>query len=83
MNNENQIQELEKNRRLCAKGIPIHLGLLGIEAVALWILGRFFAISHWVWFIVLGLTAFTLIGDVFNWYYCGRKLKAHKHENAA
>ena len=83
MNTEKEIKELEKNRRLSRRAIPIHFGFLVVAAVALWVLGRFFTISLWVTIIVLGITAFTLIGDIHNYFYCGRKLRTLKHDNAA
>ena len=75
-----EIKELEKNRKLSARAIPVHLGFLSVAAVALWILTRLFSFSIWVTVIVLGMTAFTLIGDIFNYYYCDRKLRSLKHD---
>ena len=83
MSTEKEIKELEKNRRLSARAIPVHIGLLVVAAFALWVLGRFFTISLWVTIIVLGITAFTLIGDIYNVFYCDRKLRILKHDHTA
>ena len=83
MNTEKEIKELEKNRRLSARAIPTHFGFLVVAAVTLWVLGRFFTISGWVTAIVLGITAFSLIGDIHNYFYCGRKLRTLKHKGVA
>ena len=82
MSTEKEIKELEKNRRLSARAIPIYACFLVVAAVALWLLGRFVTISIWVTIIVLGITAFTLLGDIYNYFYCGRKLRTLKHDHA-
>ena len=83
MSTENEIKELEKNRRSSARAIPFDTGLLIAAAIALWILAGFFTVSVWVTIIVLGILAFTLIGDIHNYFYCGRKLRMLKHDHAA
>jgi UDP-N-acetylmuramyl pentapeptide phosphotransferase/UDP-N-acetylglucosamine-1-phosphate transferase len=82
MNTEKEIKELEKNRRASARAIPIYTGLFIVAAITLWTVGMFFPISVWVTVIVLGLTAFTLIGDIFNYYSCGRGLRRLKDKDA-
>jgi len=82
MDSEKEIKELEKNRRLSAKAIPIHVGFVAVAAMVLWLLGRFLTIPFWVIVIVLGLTAFTLLGDIYNYFYCGRRLRRLKHGHA-
>ncbi len=79
--NEKEIKELEKNQRLSARSIPIGACFLVVAILGLWLLGKLFTISVWVHVIVLGLTAFTLIGDIYNYFYCGRKLKAIKQNH--
>jgi hypothetical protein len=45
--------------------------------LALWpVAGRFFSIPLWLGLIAVGVTALTLIGDVLNYFRCGRKLRA-------
>jgi intracellular septation protein A len=83
MSTEKEIKELEKNRRSSARAIPIYTCFLITAAVALWVLGKLFTISIWVTIIVLGITAFTLVGDIHNYFYCGRKLRTLKHDRAA
>jgi len=83
MSTEKEIKELEKNRRLSARAIPVHVGFFVVAASTLWVLGRFFSISIWVTIIVLGITAFTLIGDIYNVFYCARKLRTLKHDHTA
>ena len=71
---ENKIKELEKNRRLSARVIPLQVGFLVVLAIVLWIVRKFFDLPRWVTAIVLGLPVFTLLGDFHNYFYCGRKL---------
>jgi hypothetical protein len=83
MKAEKEIKELEKNRRLSARAIPLHVGFLVMAVVALWTLGRFFTIPLGIRIIVLGITAFTLIGDIHNYFYCNRRLRTLKHGHDA
>lgn len=80
MDTERQIKELEKNQKRSARAIPVYLGFFIVEAGVLWTLSRLFTFSVWITIIVLGMTGFTLIGDIFNCYYCDRKLKTLKHD---
>lgn len=82
MDSEGEIKELEKNRRLSGQAIPVYAGLLGISALILWGVGRFVRVPPWVSIIVLGMTAFTLVGDVFNYFYCGWKLRKLRGDGA-
>ena len=81
MTTEKEIKQMEKSRQSSAKAIPIYTCFLIAAAVGLWVLGKSFVISIWITIIVLGLTAFRLGGDIYNYFYCGRKLRALKHYN--
>ena len=83
MNTEKEIKELEKNRRLSVRAIPIYTGLLIVAAIILWTLNRLFTISIWVTAIVLGVAAFTLVGDIYNYFYCSRRLRTLKQDRGA
>jgi hypothetical protein len=80
MNTDKEIKELEKHWRQSRRAIPVYVGMLLAAAGILWLLARFFSIPVWVTVIVLGLTAFTLIGDVINCFHCARKLRTLRHE---
>jgi intracellular septation protein A len=83
MNAEKEIIELEKNQRLSARSIPIYACMLVFAAVALWVVNRFVSVSIWITIIVVGLTAFTLLGDIYNYFYCCRKLRRLKRDHVA
>jgi hypothetical protein len=83
MNTEKEIKALEKNRRLSARAIPIYASYLVATVVALWVFGRFFTIPLWVTIIVLGIPAFTLVGDIYNYFDYGRKLSTLKQDHPA
>ncbi len=76
-----EIQELEKHWRRSRKAIPIYTAMLVAVGGILWLLGRFFAIPLWISVVALGLTAFTLVGDIINCFYCARKLRALRQES--
>ncbi len=80
MSTDIQIKDFEKAWRRSRRAIPIYLGILVAAALILWLLARFFPIPLWLTVILLGLTAFTLIGDIINCFYCARKLRTLKHE---
>ena len=75
-----EIQELESARRKSARAIPVDACLLGLAAAVLWFAYRFFTIPVVVIVIVLGLTSFTLVGDMINYYVCGRRLQRLRSE---
>ena len=80
MTRDKEVEELEKHWRQSRKAIPINLGLLIATGGILWGLARFFTIPVWVMVIILGLTAFTLIGDLINCFHSARKLRKLRHE---
>jgi len=77
---EKKMKELEKARRQSGRSIPVYACIFLLTASALWLLNKFVNIPIWVVVIVLGLTAFTFVGDVINYLHCDRKLKALRHE---
>jgi fatty acid desaturase len=80
MSTDKEIKELEKRWRQSRKAIPIYTVLFVAAAGIVWVLSRFFAIPLWITLIVLGLTAFTLIGDIINCFHCAWKLRALRNE---
>ncbi len=79
MSPDQEIGELEKRRRQSRRAIPVYAVLFAVVAILFWLFGQFATIPVWltiVLVIVLGMTAFTLIGDVVNCIYCSLKLKA-------
>jgi Flp pilus assembly protein TadB len=78
MTRDEEIEELEKNQRLSRKAISIYAAMLVFLAVALWLVNRITTIPVWVFVIVLGLTAATLIGDILNLCRCRRRLRELK-----
>jgi hypothetical protein len=70
-----QIKELEADRRRSRTAIPIYAGFLVAAIAVLWLISRFTTVSPWIAGIVLGLTAFILLGDIINYYHCDRRLR--------
>ena len=75
MNTEKEIKEFKKARLSSKKAIPIEAGSFVVVVLGLWIISKFVSVPIWVIVILLGLTAFTLLGDIINYIYCGRKLR--------
>jgi hypothetical protein len=75
MSSQSATEELEKNRRRSARAIPVYACLLLAAAGGLWIASRMVTVPLWITVIVLGVTAFTLLGDICNYVYCGRRLR--------
>ncbi|MHC4160290.1 MAG: hypothetical protein ACYSSO_14590 [Planctomycetota bacterium] len=76
---DKKIKELEKAKRKSGGAMPV-LGCFFLFATAsIWLLSKFIHIPTWLSVIVIGLTAFTFVGDVINYLYCGWKLKALRH----
>jgi hypothetical protein len=68
-------RDLRKARRHSAQAIPVCASMLVVFAVLLWLVDRFVTVPVWLSAIVLGLTAFTLVGDIINVAYCDRQLR--------
>ncbi len=80
MSTDKEIKELEKHWRQSRQAIPISAVMLVAAAGIIWLLSRFFTIPLWVTIVVLGLTAFTLAGDIMNCFHCARNLRTLRHE---
>ena len=77
---DKKMKELEKARRQSGKAIPVYGCVFLLTASLVWLLNKFVNIPTWVAVIVIGFTAFTFVGDVINYLYCDRKLKALRHK---
>ena len=75
MTDEAKVKELAKNRRVSLLNLRRGLVLFGVTAVGLIILQQFVKTLIWLPFVVLGILSFTLIGDAFNYFYCGRQIR--------
>ena len=80
MSKDKEIKEFEKHWRQSREAVPIYAVMFIAAAAIIWLLSRFFTIPLWITIIVLGLTAFTLIGDIINCFHCSRKLRTLRHE---
>jgi hypothetical protein len=76
MSTDKEIKELEKARMYSKKHIPVDAGCLVVASLGFWIISKFFSVPIWLIVIVLGVSAFTLLGNIINYIFCGRKLKA-------
>ena len=77
---DKKMKELEKARRQSGRAIPVYGCVFLLTASLIWLLNKFVNIPTWLAVIVIGLTAFTFVGDIINYLYCGHRLKALRHE---
>ncbi len=75
-----EIKRLENYRRQSRRAIPVHTALLLTAAFTIWLLSHVISVPIWATAIVLGMLAFTWIGDVINCFHCSRRLKTLRRE---
>jgi hypothetical protein len=63
-------RDIRKAQRHSARAIPVYAALLVLSALLLWLAGRFVTVPVWLIATVIGLTAFTLVGDMVNVVCC-------------
>ena len=64
---DNTNAKLLRHRRRSVRAIPIYVGFTAAAAVIV-----LFKPAWWSW-TILGMTAFTLLGDIFNLWFSTRK----------
>jgi hypothetical protein len=67
-------RDVRKAQRLSARAIPVYAAILVLSALLLWLAGRFVAVPGWLTVTVVGLTLFTLVGDIINVACCEWRL---------
>jgi hypothetical protein len=67
--------DLRKARTQSARAIPVYAALLVLSALLLCLAGRFVVVPVWLTVTVVGLTIFTLVGDVMNVARCEWRLR--------
>jgi uncharacterized membrane protein len=75
MSDEKQIKEWRKHRRQSLAMLPVAIGLLVAVCVVLFIVGRFVDVPTWLAALLIGMAAFTVLGDAINVVYLGCKLR--------
>lgn len=77
---DKKMKELEKVKRQSGRAVPVFGCIFLFTAAFIWLLSKFVNIPTWLSIIVIGLPAFTFVGDVINYLYCDRKLKDLRRE---
>jgi hypothetical protein len=80
MTQEAKLQELQKNRRLSLQHFRRGAIIFGVTAVALLVVQLFVKMRLWLPFTILGILSLTVIGDAFNYFYCGRQIRKMQHD---
>src|SRR5687767_2422129 len=75
MTREAEALELLRARRLSARAMPIYSVFMVIAVVGAWLAMRYFAVDRIACAIVVGFTAFPLVGDILNYFVCGWRLQ--------
>ena len=75
MPDERSIHEWRKRYRESVRFLPVALTMLVVLAAGLVALSFFVVVPLWAVIGVLGVSTFTVVGDVVNIIYLGRKLR--------
>ena len=70
-----QINQLRKHRRASIRALPVEIGLLAAVCVIFFLVNVFVAVPTWLTATVVGLSAFTVFGDLVNIAYISWKLR--------
>ena len=70
-----QIAEWRKHHRQSLRALPIVLGLFVALCLGLFVMNLLVPVPTWLTAVVVGIGAFSVIGDAINIVYLGRKLK--------
>jgi len=70
-----EIKEYSKYRKQAKQGIFVYGGLLLLAIVGFWIIEHWIKIYVWFKYIVLVITAFSLISDLITYIKCGKKIE--------
>ena len=77
-----ELKELQKNQRLSLQHLRRGVIVFGITAVALIVAQYFINVRLWIPFSILGVVSFTLVGDAFNYLFCGRKIRRIQNDRS-
>ena len=69
-----EIKDLMKSARISRRAIPVQAGITTAAAATLWLMTLWLSMPLWIPAIILGLLAFTLIGDIINLGVCNRRI---------
>jgi hypothetical protein len=75
MLDEQQIKQLRKHRRASIRALPVEIGLLAAVCVVLFVVSAFVAVPIWIAATLVGLSAFTVFGDMANIAYISWRLR--------
>jgi hypothetical protein len=78
-----KLDELKKNRRLSLLHVRRATILFGFTAAGLLVAQHFIGIRLWIPFLILGILSFTVVGDIINYFYCGRKIRKLQQDKTA
>jgi hypothetical protein len=75
MPDPSDIKTLQKYRRQSIQALPIAIAMLVLVAVTLAIVNHFWSVSTWLIVLLVGISAFPVLGDLVNILYLARKLR--------
>ena len=71
---DEEMKELIKSSRISRRAIPVQTGITTVSAAALWMMTLWLSMPLWIPAIILGILAFTLMGDIVNLWACNRRI---------
>jgi hypothetical protein len=75
-----QLDEWRKHRRQSFVALRVQAVFLPVTVVVLICLHWWVGLSLWVWLLVLGFSAFGLVGDLINIVYLDRRIAAAERD---
>ena len=76
MVDEKEIKKWRKYRRQSVQSLPYAVAILLFLCVALFVANLIVRVPAWLATILIGVSAFSVIGDTINILHLGRKLRA-------
>jgi fatty acid desaturase len=78
-----EINELQRRRRVSARNLRRSAIIFGATALVLLVLHYWLSMRLWMPFTVLGIVALSALGDVFTYFQCARKIRRLEHDRAS
>jgi uncharacterized membrane protein SirB2 len=83
MADDKQISEWRKYRRQSIQALPVVVGCLAVLCGILLVVNLFVSVPMWLATLLVGMAAFSVVGETINIIYLGRKLQRAKRDEGA
>jgi hypothetical protein len=83
MADDKQISDWRKHWRQSIQALPVAVGCLAALCGILFVVNLFVSVPMWLATLLVGIAAFSVVGDAINIVYLGRKLQRAKRDEGA